>query len=73
MSNLALIQVETWIREAAANSSSQQAADPPREISIPVRYGGDDGPDIDDVARLCNLGSASDVPARALGQNQIEN
>ena len=35
--------------------------EPPRVVSIPVHYGGADGPDIDAAARVAGLASADDV------------
>jgi KipI family sensor histidine kinase inhibitor len=39
---------------------------PPRLVTIPVRYGGPDGPDLDDVARLTGL-PPDEVIARHAG------
>jgi len=55
--------VEQWCQEAAATASSDPDAET-RVVEIPVRYGGEHGPDIQDVAKLTELGSAEEV-ARA--------
>ena len=52
-----------WCQEAAATASSDPDAET-RVVEIPVRYGGEHGPDIQDVAKLAELGSAEEV-ARA--------
>eukprot|EP00854_Cymbomonas_tetramitiformis_P002318 gene2318-3042_t len=58
-------QVEGWVRAATATGSfDAEALSAPREVSIPVHYGGVGGPDLEEVARLTGLGSASEV-ARA--------
>jgi KipI family sensor histidine kinase inhibitor len=54
-------QVESWCLEAARSSASASADDSARTVTIPVRYGGEDGPDTDEVMRLTGLGSAEDV------------
>lgn len=64
--------VESWCMEAAqrcgaGNVNAEDGAS--RTVTIPVRYGGDDGPDIDAVAELTGLGSADDV-ARAHYEGQ---
>jgi len=51
-------EVEDAIREAAAMELQTAAA--PRRFTLPVCYGGDFGPDLDDVARVCGL-SVADV------------
>ena len=45
-----LAAVETLVRERI-EASTHEEPPPPRTIEIPVRYGGDDGPDLADVAR----------------------
>ena len=55
--------VEQWCQGVAATASSDPAAET-RVVEIPVRYGGEHGPDIQDVAKLTELGSAEEV-ARA--------
>ncbi len=47
-------QIEALIHERMESQSEPDAA-PDRIIEIPVRYGGEGGPDLQDVARHCNL------------------
>ena len=57
-------EVEEWCREVAASGGSGRplaAACEPRQIEIPVCYGGEHGPDIDEAARLAGLESAEEV------------
>ncbi len=65
-------KVQNWCMAAAQRcSGSDVNADEhlSRTVTIPVRYGGDDGPDIEAVAELTGLGSAEDV-ARAHYEGQ---
>ena len=48
-------EVESWIRNALANTSAEMSSLESRVIEIPVRYGGADGPDLEDVARHTGL------------------
>lgn len=43
-------EVENWLR-AEMSGAEDEAAKPMRKIEIPVRYGGEDGPDLEYVAR----------------------
>ena len=52
-------QMEAIVREALLAADPHEH-DAPRTIEIPVRYGGDDGPDLEDVARHTGL-SIADV------------
>lgn len=58
-------QVEQWCEAAVASDApaqgAQDSAGAPRVISIPVHYGGKDGPDIDEAAQLAGLSSADEV------------
>ena len=47
--------VERAVRERAA-AMEQIVLPEPRVVEIPVSYGGESGPDLEDVARLCGLG-----------------
>jgi len=51
--------------EAAWAAAAREAPPAPRVVEIPVRYGGPDGPDLDDVARLTGL-TPAEVVARHL-------
>ena len=51
-------------------SGADEASFTPREVLIPVRYGGADGPDLDDVARHTGL-SPDEVIARHSGADYI--
>ena len=48
-------EVEAWIRKALAAANTGKSDAEPRVIDIPVRYGGADGPDLEDVARHTGL------------------
>jgi KipI family sensor histidine kinase inhibitor len=43
-------EIEALVRERFASAPERETA-PPRTVEIPVRYGGEGGPDLDDVAR----------------------
>jgi KipI family sensor histidine kinase inhibitor len=47
-------EVEALVRERLASHPDAPPPEP-RHIEIPVRYGGEDGPDLGDVARLAGL------------------
>ena len=53
-------QVESWCRQTMDGEDSEEEEEEPRQISIPVNYGGEHGPDMDEVARLTGL-STSEV------------
>ncbi|WP_043598285.1 5-oxoprolinase subunit PxpB [Dyella ginsengisoli] len=61
------------VREAAmAALASPDAASPvPREVTVPVCYGGDAGPDLDEVARLTGLGADEVVARHAAGHYRV--
>ena len=54
-------QVEWWCEQAATLPEQAADAEGPRVVSIPVRYGGEHGPDIDAAAEIAGLGSAAEV------------
>jgi len=54
-------EVEQWLFTTLSSADAADAVDPPRTISIPVRYGGKDGPDIEEAAKLAGLESAEEV------------
>lgn len=47
--------IEGAVRERLTLPLDVESADAPRVVDVPVRYGGADGPDLDDVARLTGL------------------
>ncbi|MGO9260639.1 MAG: 5-oxoprolinase subunit PxpB [Bryobacteraceae bacterium] len=51
--------------EADGAESAEAAWDPPRLVEIPVCYGGEFGPDLEDVARHCGLDPARVVELHA--------
>ncbi|AND67769.1 hypothetical protein ATSB10_03150 [Dyella thiooxydans] len=61
------------VRDAAmAALASPQAASPdPREVTVPVCYGGDAGPDLAEVARLTGLGADEVVARHAAGHYRV--
>ena len=58
-----------YIREAVRGAADASAA-PPRTVEIPVRYGGEDGPDLEAVARHCGL-STGEVIAIHTGADYL--
>lgn len=55
------VEVERWCAEAAASAHGAAADEERRVVTIPVRYGGEYGPDIEEAARVAGLGSAEAV------------
>eukprot|EP00928_Gymnodinium_smaydae_P018066 TRINITY_DN16878_c1_g3_i2.p1 TRINITY_DN16878_c1_g3~~TRINITY_DN16878_c1_g3_i2.p1 ORF type:complete len:604 (+),score=76.29 TRINITY_DN16878_c1_g3_i2:51-1814(+) len=55
-----LSEVERWCMEASA-ARPDAAVEASREVTIPVRYGGADGPDLESVVRITGLSSAEEV------------
>lgn len=55
-------EVEKWCLSASSSTSSgSEVVDEPRQISIPVCYGGEYGPDIAEAAEIAGLSSAEEV------------
>lgn len=57
-------EVEKWCLEVSTSGSSdadQSSTDSGRLIEIPVHYGGEGGPDIEEAAKIAGLSSADDV------------
>jgi inhibitor of KinA len=50
-------QVENWVRQHLAGLETSSVL-PARRVEIPVYYGGEHGPDLDDVAKLHQLSPA---------------
>jgi len=53
--------VEQWCQAAIDTFSEHASNAEPRVVSIPVRYGGEFGPDIEEAAKISGLGTASEV------------
>jgi KipI family sensor histidine kinase inhibitor len=49
--------IEVLVRQKMAAEADNRAPETPRTVEIPVRYGGEFGPDLDDVARHTGLSS----------------
>ena len=49
-----LLRIERWLADMAMHDGDIE--DRPRLVEVPVRYGGEDGPDLTQVARHCGLG-----------------
>lgn len=47
-------EIETLVRESMASAAARND-EPPRTVEIPVTFGGESGPDLDDVARHTGL------------------
>jgi KipI family sensor histidine kinase inhibitor len=58
-----LREAEHWLQAQAFDLNGVGHATPGRLVEIPVRYGGEDGPDLDDVAANAGL-SAGEAVAR---------
>jgi len=52
------VEVEARVRELLA-AADEVAEGPVRIVEIPVRYGGEWGPDLDDCARWCGISSSA--------------
>ncbi|HVI26748.1 MAG TPA: 5-oxoprolinase subunit PxpB [Xanthomonadaceae bacterium] len=61
-----LARAEAWLRGRLDAMPEHSAAAPVRVVEIPVRYGGEDGPDLEDVARHAGL-APEEVIARHAG------
>jgi KipI family sensor histidine kinase inhibitor len=61
-----LARAEAWLRDQLDAGQEPSAGAPVRLVEIPVRYGGEDGPDLEAVARHAGLGP-EDVVARHAG------
>lgn len=61
------------VRDAAmaALASPDTASPVPREVTVPVCYGGDAGPDLAEVARLTGLGAEEVVARHAAGHYRV--
>ncbi len=57
-------QVVSWVRERIGRVEDS-AARPPRRIEVPVRYGGDSGPDLEAVAAATGLSPAQAIRLHA--------
>ena len=62
--------VEALVRERLAAADDAEAARP-RTIEIPVSYGGEAGPDLDDVARHCGLSSRRAVELFSAAEYEV--
>lgn len=64
-------EVATWCQSPAAVSDApaSESASGPRTVSIPVHYGGDCGPDLDEAARVAGLSSGEEVVRLHSGGN----
>ena len=65
-------EIEALARERAMDASAQSGAEDSRTIEIPVKYGGEFGPDLAHVAAHCGLDSA-EVVARHSGARYLVN
>lgn len=61
-------EVETWIRNALAAAPAERSEAEPRVIEIPVRYGGANGPDLEDVAQHTGFEPARVVELHAAAE-----
>jgi len=67
--NVAALQTE--LLRLATGDLAQSPIAPGRLIKIPVRYGGSDGPDLDDVAAHCGLTPADVIAQHAAATYQV--
>ena len=67
--NVAALQTE--LLRLATGDLAQSPIAPGRLIKIPVRYGGSDGPDLDDVAAHCGLTPADVIAQHAAVTYQV--
>jgi len=52
-------RLEAWVRSMTSGAPALQRE--PRIVEIPVRYGGEDGPDLSEVAEYCGMSPAEVV------------
>lgn len=62
--------VETWIRETSKGGLPGKAK-AAREIEVPVSYGGEDGPDLAEVAAKAKLSEAEVIRVHAKGEYRV--
>lgn len=68
---MAFEAVRAHIERALALPSLPLAREPGRCIEIPVRYGGTDGGDLDEVARLCGLTPAEVIARHTAAEYRV--
>jgi KipI family sensor histidine kinase inhibitor len=62
-----LASVQRWVSERSESPASATSDAPARLVEIPVCYGGEHGPDLDDVAAACGLTPTQVVDRHAAG------
>jgi KipI family sensor histidine kinase inhibitor len=62
---------ETLGRQLQDLEEGPADAEPPRTVAIPVRYGGEDGPDLEEVAAHCGLSPAEVVARHCAGEYRV--
>ena len=63
-------EIESLVRERM-QSASEHDLDPPRLVEIPVRYGGEDGPDLEDVARHAGISLQRVIEIHAAARYEV--
>ena len=63
-------EIESLVRERM-QSASEHDLDPPRLVEIPVRYGGEDGPDLEDVARHAGISPERVIEIHAAARYEV--
>ena len=63
--------VRAWLQALVDAPVSAVAAAEPRLVEIPVCYGGEHGPDLDEVAAACGLGAAEVVQRHAGAEYRV--
>ena len=63
-------QVAEWLRREAAGAD-EEASRGSRRVEVPVRYGGEAGPDLPDVAGLCGLSPAEVVRIHTASEYRV--
>jgi len=62
---------ESLAQALEALRGEQASAAPPRTVVIPVLYGGEDGPDLEEVARHCGLAPADVIARHCSGHYRV--
>jgi KipI family sensor histidine kinase inhibitor len=63
--------VAAWVSTRAPATDATTAIETARVVEIPVCYGGEFGPDLDDVARACGFAAAEVVQRHAGGDYRV--
>lgn len=63
--------VERWCLEGAALAAQGGDVEAPRVVTIPVRYGGEGGPDVEAAAKIAGMSSAEVIEAHSSAEYHL--